>query len=111
MNAAECLLSVGARDAIALECGDRRMSYGVLRAEVARAAGAWSRAGLDRGERVIVFASDSIEWVIAYLGVIWAGGVAIGVNPKLKLPDLARIAAESEIGFIWCEPENVAALC
>ncbi len=110
MNAAECLLSVGADAAVALECGDERVTYAALRAAVARAAGAWKALGLAPGARAIVFAPDSPDWVIAYLGAIWAGGVAIGVNPRLGLADLAPIVTDSEVRFIWCEPESAAAV-
>lgn len=110
MNTAQTLLQAGAPDAIALECGDQRLNYAELRQRVKHAAGAWQALGLQRGQRVIVFAPDSIEWVLAYLGVIWAGGVAIGVNPRLTMAELAPILLESEVRFIWCELESVAAL-
>lgn len=110
INAAQTLLQTGAPQTIALECGDARLSYEHLRQRVRRAAGAWQTLGLRRGQRVIVFAPDSIEWVVAYLGVIWAGGVAMGVNPHLGSAELASILAESEIRFLWCEAHSVAAL-
>ena len=105
MNAAECLLSVGADAAVALECADQRIGYGKLRDAVRRAAGAWRALGLAPGTRVVIFAPDSIDWVIAYLGVIWAGGVAIAVNPRLGLSDLGPILTDSEVRYIWCEAD------
>ncbi len=110
MNAAHTLLQDGAPEVIALECADQRLSYAELRQRVRQAAGAWQSRGLQLGQRVIVFAPDSIEWVVTYLGVIWAGGVAIGVNPRLAMTELAPILLESEVRFIWCEPESAAAL-
>lgn len=110
MNAAECLLSVGADTAVALECGDRRVTYAELRAAVPRAAGAWRVLGLEPGARAVVFAPDSDDWVIAYLGAIWAGGIAIGINPHLALRDLAPILADSDVRFVWCEPDLAAAV-
>ena len=110
MNAAQTLLHAGAPQATALECGSEQVSYEALRERVRVAAGAWRALGLGSGERVIVFAPDSIEWVVAYLGAIWAGGVAIGINPRLAMSELAPILAESEVHFIWCEADTVAAL-
>lgn len=104
MNAAEILLSTGAADAIAIECEDRRISYAALRERVSRAAAAWQALGLRCGERVIVFAPDSDDWVETYLGAIWAGGVAIGVNPRLTMAELTPILHECEARFVWCEP-------
>ena len=105
MNAAESLLSAGADDALALECGDGRITYARLRDAVRRAAGAWRALGVQTGTRVVIFAPDSIDWVIAYLGVIWAGGVAIGVNPRLALADLGPIVTDSEVRHVWCEAD------
>jgi acyl-coenzyme A synthetase/AMP-(fatty) acid ligase len=105
MNAAECLLEVGDAAAVALECGAKRVTYAELREAVPRAAAAWQGLGLTKGERVVVFAPDSDDWVRAYLGAIWAGGVAIGVNPHLPLADLGPILADSEVRYVWCEPE------
>ncbi len=110
MNAAQTLLETGASHAVALECGDETLSYEALRQRVRQAAGAWQALGLRCGERVIVLAPDSIDWVVAYMGVIWAGGVAIGVNPRLALSELSPIVSESEVRFIWCEAESVPLL-
>ncbi|MDD5333780.1 MAG: AMP-binding protein [Rhodoferax sp.] len=110
MNAAQTLLQAGAAQAVALECGDQRLSYQGLRQRVRQAGGAWQALGLRTGERVIIFAPDSIDWVVAYLGAIWAGGVAIGVNPRLAMSELAPILSESEVRFVWCEADSVAPL-
>lgn len=110
INAAQTLLQTGAPESIALECADERLSYDGLRQRVQQAAGAWLELGLRPGGRVVIFASDSIDWVVAYLGVIWCGGVAVGVNPRLAMAELAPILAESEAAFVWCEAVSVAAL-
>lgn len=103
MNAAECLLSAGADAATAIECGDERVTYAGLRERVRRAADVWRALGLREDDRVIVFAPDSIDWVTAYLGVIHAGGVAVGVNPRLTMGEFEPILRECEPRFVWCE--------
>src|SRR5450759_5523503 len=103
MNAAQCLLEVGQDTAIAIECGEEKISYAGLRDSVRRSGAAWQAIGLKHGQRVVVFAPDSIDWVIAYLGVIWAGGVAVGINCRLPMTDLAPILVESEVSALWCD--------
>ena len=110
MNAAEALIAVGADGHVALECGDRRLTYGELRSIVRCASGAWRRLGLLENERVLVFAPDSIDWVIAYLGAIAAGGVAVGLNSRLFEKELGVILGESGARFIWCEAEALPLL-
>jgi len=110
MNAATYLLTTGRAGATALECGAERLTYGELRDAVARAAGAWRARGLEQGERVLIFAPDGIAWAIAYLGAIWAGGVAVGLNSRLFERELTVVLSESEARFIWCNESSRAML-
>ena len=110
MNAAAYLLATGQANATALECGGERLTYGELRDAVARAAAAWRVRGLQPGERVLVFAPDCIAWVIAYLGAIWAGGVAVGLNSRLFERELSVVLSESGARFIWCTESARAVL-
>ncbi len=103
MNAAELLLD-GQPDAdIALECEGQTLSYGELRARVARAAGAWQAFGLRPGQRAAVRLNDGIDWVVAWLGVLWAGGVAVGVNPRVPTPEWLFILGEAGFDLILAE--------
>ena len=110
INAAANLLLMGEDSRIAIECGARRVSYGELRHAVARAAGAWQALGLAPDDRVLVFAPDGIEWVEAYLGAIWAGGVAVAVNPRLTMVELAPILNGSGARFVWTTADRTREL-
>jgi len=110
MNAAAYLLATGQASATALECGAERLTYGELREAVARAAGAWRARGLEQGQRVLVFAPDGIAWAIAYLGAIWTGGVAVGLNSRLFERELVVVLSESGARFIWCNESSRALL-
>ena len=110
MNAAAYLLATGEDGATALECGAERLTYGELRRAVACAAGAWRARGLEQGGRVLVYAPDGIAWVIAYLGAIWAGGVAVGLNSRLFERELSVVLSESGARFIWCKDGTRALL-
>ncbi len=110
MNAAETLLADGVGSHVALECGDDKITYDELRQAVRCAAGAWQALGVGENDRVLVFAPDSISWVVAYLGAIWAGGVAVGLNSRLFEKELAIILSESGARFIWCDAASVPIL-
>jgi acyl-coenzyme A synthetase/AMP-(fatty) acid ligase len=107
VNAAAYLLEVGEGEKVAIESDDGSITYERLRDRVARAAGAWRSLGLDVGDRVLVLAPDCIGWVEAYLGAIWAGGVAVGLNSRLFERELSLIVGESDARFAWCTPETV----
>lgn len=111
MNAAQILLETGRNEALAITSEDGDMNYAALRAAVARAGAAWQGMGIVPGDRVIIFAPDSREWVVAYLGAIWAGGVAVAVNCRLPIGELVPILVDSEATAIWCEEAQAAAIC
>jgi acyl-coenzyme A synthetase/AMP-(fatty) acid ligase len=105
MNAAETLLATGCDEGVALQCGDQQVTYRTLRRLVRQSAGAWQARGVQPGDRVFVIAPDGVDWVVTYLGIISAGGVAVGVNPRLPVSELAPILADSEPVFAWCDGE------
>ena len=103
INAAAIVLAHHGAQRVALVCGDERLTYGELRERVARAAAAWRLRGLQRGDRVAVKLPDGIDWVVAYFGVIWAGGVAVGVNPRVPAVEWDAILDSAGFRFILAD--------
>jgi acyl-coenzyme A synthetase/AMP-(fatty) acid ligase len=110
VNAAAFLLEIGRGDKVAIEEGERTITYAELREQVARSAGAWQALGVAPDDRVLVLAADSIDWVVAYLGAIWAGGAAVGLNSRLFERELSTILAESGARYVWCDTDGAALL-
>ncbi len=103
MNAAATLLENGEAKRIALVCDGERVTYETLRDLTARSASVWRRRGLARGERVAIKLPDGCPWVGAFLGTIWAGGVAVAVNPRIPPEDWQFILGESPFRFVLAE--------
>lgn len=103
VNAAQLLLAQADPERSALVCGRERLDYRELRARVARAAGAWRERGLRPGDRVAIKLPDGIDWVVAFLGTIWAGGVAVAVNPQVALAEWNYILDEAGFAIIVAE--------
>lgn len=106
INAAAMLLAHDDPDRIALVCGGQILTYGELRERVARAAGLWHDRGLMPGDRVAIKLPDGIDWVVAFLGTIWAGGVAVAVNPQIPAPEWQYILEEAGFNVILAESAN-----
>ena len=83
LNAAQALTSGHDPQRPALVCGAQCLTYGELPVQVAKAAAVWRDLGLEPGDRVAIQLPDGPDWVLAFLGAIWAGGVAVGVNPRI----------------------------
>lgn len=72
-----------------------RLSYGELADAVARFGGALHALGLRREERVLLFAHDSSDWVVAFLGALHAGVVPVAINTLLPAKDIAYMLGDS----------------
>lgn len=103
INAAQLLLSQADPARIALACGAEHLDYRELRARVARAAGTWRQRGLRPGDRVAVKLPDGFDWVIGFLGAIWAGGIAVGVNPQLPAAEWHHMLDQAGFSIILAE--------
>ncbi|MFO1398741.1 MAG: AMP-binding protein [Burkholderiales bacterium] len=103
MNAAQVLLAGHGDARVALVCGGEAITRGDLRDAVARAASQWHARGLRRGDRVAIRLPDGIDWVVAYLGAIWAGGVAVGVNPHVPADEWLHILDAACFAFVLAE--------
>jgi acyl-CoA synthetase (AMP-forming)/AMP-acid ligase II len=75
--------------------GTRRVTFGDLAATVGDAARALLAAGIERGDRVAVWAPNSLEWIVAALAVTTAGGVLVPINTRFKGAEAAYILSRS----------------
>jgi len=62
--------------------------------------------GLQPGQRVIIYVPNSIQWVVAWLGIQRAGGVCVPITPIYTPADLEYIANDSEAEAIVCADTN-----
>jgi HIP---CoA ligase len=83
-------------DAEAVVDEDLRLTYRELDAEVTRAARAFLAAGLERGDRVAVWAPNSAGWIIAALGLQRVGGVLVPLNTRFQGSEAAYVLAKSQ---------------
>jgi HIP---CoA ligase len=118
----EMVLSTGERfgDAEAIVDGSLRLTFTELTERVRHAAGAFASAGIEKGDRVAIWAPNSAQWIIAAFGLLTAGGVLVPVNTRFKADEAADIIRRSgaklvlvEKGFLGLDftvPEGVPAI-
>lgn len=75
-------------DKIALVCQKKKLTYRELDAASDRLAAHLEKAGVLRGDRVVVFGDNTIETVISFWGVLKANAVVSIVNPLTKADKL-----------------------
>ncbi|TIS80537.1 MAG: acyl--CoA ligase [Mesorhizobium sp.] len=71
-------------DKVALVCGGQRVTYGELEARSNAIAQHLASAGVARGDRVMIFADNTVETVVAFWAVLKANAVVCIVNPLTK---------------------------
>ncbi len=93
----EMVLSAADRfgDADAVVDGPLRLSFTEVVERIRCAAGAFAGLGVDKGERVAIWAPNSAEWMIAAFGLLTAGGVLVPVNTRFKAEEAADVIRRS----------------
>lgn len=79
----------------ALRFEGARVSYRRLQSRANRFANALRSLGLNKGERVTVILPNLPQWVIAYFGILEAGGVAVFSLPLTNPAELQRQVRET----------------
>ena len=72
-----------------------RLTFDQLADEVASATRAIVANGIDRGDRVAIWAPNCAEWVIAALGAVGAGALLVPLNTRFKGAEAAYILGQS----------------
>ncbi|GAC1397355.1 MAG: FadD3 family acyl-CoA ligase [Mycobacterium sp.] len=93
----EMVLSAADRfgDAEAVVDGPLRLSFIEVADRIRRAAGAFAEIGVEKGERVAIWAPNSAEWIVAAFGLLTAGGVLVPVNTRFKTEEAADVIVRS----------------
>jgi acyl-CoA synthetase (AMP-forming)/AMP-acid ligase II len=87
-------------DRPALVDGQRMPTFADLLAEVRATARGYLAHGLEPGDRVCVWAPNSIDWVVAALAVSYAGGTLVPVNSRYTGHEAADIVDRTKARIV-----------
>ncbi|KOU77642.1 fatty acid--CoA ligase [Streptomyces sp. MMG1533] len=82
-------------DVEAVVDGRTRISYGELGARVERAAAACIANGVSPGDRVGIWAPNTVDWIVSALGAVSAGAVLVPLNTRFKGTEAADVLQRS----------------
>lgn len=83
-----------------------RFTYRRLADLADRFSVALSDRGITAGQRVILYIPNSVQWVVAWLGVLRIGAVAVPITPIYTPHDLDYIAEDCGAEAIVCADTN-----
>ncbi|RAI45452.1 class I adenylate-forming enzyme family protein [Rhodoplanes roseus] len=97
-------------DGLALTAGERRSTWRDLATGTAQFADSVRRAGIGQGERIGILAGNRPEAVVAYLGGIAAGCVAVPLPSSLRRADLARLIEDCAPALLVADEAGAEAM-
>ncbi len=81
-------------------------SYARLRELSERFAGSLSDMGIEKGDRVMIYISNCIQWVIAFLGIQKMGAVIVPVSPIYTSFEIEYMIKDSGAETVICLDTN-----
>lgn len=69
-------------------------------------AAALKELGIKRGQRVMIYLPNSIQWVVAWLGIQYIDAVCVPITPIYTPSDIQYIASDCEADAIVCADTN-----
>jgi fatty-acyl-CoA synthase len=80
-------------------CYDNALTFARLKSEAEKLAGfLQQRCGVAKGDRVLLFAQNSLNFVIAYYAILRADAVVVPVNPMNLTPELRQYVKDCGAG-------------
>ncbi len=76
---------------IAIQEPDRKISFSELEGLRLKSCRAFMAAGIEKGDRIAIWAPNISEWIIAAIGLQSAGGVLVPLNTRMKGSEAAFI--------------------
>src|SRR6516225_4335007 len=89
---------------------DRVYSYGELD-HMAEQSAAWLQSlGLEKGDRVVLYTSERMPFLAAHLGILYAGGVSLPLNPRFTREEMRYFLEDSGARIAVAGAESRAAI-
>lgn len=90
----------GEREAIVSVFENRRLSYSEFRDESNRCARALIALGVERGDRVGIWSTNCIAWVLTQFATAKIGAILVNINPANRIQELDFALRQSECNYL-----------
>ncbi len=87
-------------DAPAYVMDGRTLSFAELHNQVRRTAAVYRHHGVEPGGRVVLWAPNSIEWVVAGLAATYAGGTLVPANSRYTAHEVAHLVERTAAAVV-----------
>jgi acyl-CoA synthetase (AMP-forming)/AMP-acid ligase II len=80
--------------------GDRTLSFTGLLERVQSTARGYAELGFSPGDRLVLWAPNSIDWVVAALATSYAGGTLVPANSRYIAPEVADLVGRTDAKLV-----------
>ncbi|MEF8774626.1 MAG: AMP-binding protein, partial [Halobacteriales archaeon] len=94
-------------DAIALSIAGTDTSYAEFWSLAGRFAGALRERGVGPGDRIALYLPNLPQFVVAFHGILRAGGIVVPVDPRYRGQELKRVLGDSTAGAVVTTTDRV----
>jgi malonyl-CoA/methylmalonyl-CoA synthetase len=84
----------------------RTITYGELDRQARQFAARLQAAGVTPGDRVVLFSEKKLPFLVGHLGVFFAGGVPLPLNPRFTREEMRYFLADSEARAVLAGDEQ-----
>ena len=80
---------------------NRRYTYAELREEVDRHAAALQSLGIEKGDRVGIWSTNCVAWVVIQFATAKIGAILVNINPAYRTSELEFALQQSQCSFVF----------
>lgn len=91
-------------DAVVSIPQQKRLSYRQLSSEVDQLAQGLLAIGFNQGDRIGIWSTNNIEWLVIQLATARIGAILVNINPAYRTPELAYALERSEVQGLFLIP-------
>lgn len=95
----------GDREAIVALPQNRRLTYSALSESVDHLARGLLGTGFNKGDRIGIWSTNNIEWLLLQMATARIGAILVNINPAYRTKELAYALQRSEVQGIFTIPE------
>ena len=93
-----------------LVAGAERLTFAEVHAAAGRVAQGLVAGGIARGDRIGIAMRNSPSWIVLYMGIVMAGGVAVLLNGWWQADEFAAALGEVECATVFADPPRARRL-
>jgi amino acid adenylation domain-containing protein len=93
---------------VALVCDGERLTYAELEARTNALANVFVKSGVARGDRVVVFADNTVQTVVGFWAALKANAVVCVINSQTRADKLAAMLADTRASALVTDARHAA---